>query len=63
MRFCDLDENIVYWYHGIDVQAEQDKVFASEFGDDYDAIPAYEQIYALAGPTQTYRITGDPRIM
>ena len=36
------------------------KVFASEFGDDYDAIPAYEQIYALAGPIQTYRITGDP---
>ena len=37
------------------------KIFTSEFGDDYDAIPAYEQIYALAGPTQTYRITGDPR--
>ena len=38
-------------------------MLASEFGDDYDAIPAYEQIYALAGPTQTYRITGDPRIL
>lgn len=38
------------------------KLFSSEFGDDYDAIPAYEQIYALAGPTQTYRITGDPLI-
>ena len=23
----------------------------------------YEQIYALAGPTQTYRITGDPLIL
>ena len=23
----------------------------------------YEQIYALAGPIQTYRITGDPRIL
>ena len=23
----------------------------------------YEQIYALAGPTQTYRITGDPKIL
>ena len=23
----------------------------------------YEQIYALAGPTQTYRVTGDPRIL
>jgi anti-anti-sigma factor len=38
------------------------KMLSSEFGDDWDAIPAYEQIYALAGPTQTYRITGDPKI-
>ena len=64
MRFYDLDENIIYWYHGIDVHGtREDKVFASEFGDDFDAIPAYEQIYALAGPIQTYRITGDPRIL
>lgn len=63
MRFYDQDENIIYWYHGIDINGErEDKVFASEFGDDFDAIPAYEQIYALAGPIQTYRITGDPRI-
>jgi mannose/cellobiose epimerase-like protein (N-acyl-D-glucosamine 2-epimerase family) len=64
MRFYDMDENIVYWYHGIDVHGDkEDKVFSSEFGDDFDAIPAYEQIYALAGPIQTYRITGDPRIL
>ena len=64
MRFYDLDENIVYWYHGIDVDGRREtKVFASEFGDDFMAIPAYEQIYALAGPIQTYRITGDPRIL
>ena len=64
MRFYDADENIVYWYHGIDVQGRREtKVFASEFGDDYYAIPAYEQIYALAGPIQNYRITGDPRIL
>ncbi|MEA5574979.1 AGE family epimerase/isomerase [Anabaena sp. UHCC 0451] len=64
MRFVDSDEGIVYWYHGIDVKGEkEDKIFASEFGDDYYAIPAYEQIYALAGPIQTYRCTGDPRIM
>lgn len=64
MRFYDTDEHIVYWYHGIDVNGEKEhKVFASEFGDDYDAIPMYEQIYALAGPTQTYRINGDPSIM
>ncbi len=65
MRFVDRDEDIVYWYHGIDVKPDgtEQKIFASEFGDDYQAIPAYEQIYALAGPTQTYRITGDPKIM
>jgi mannose/cellobiose epimerase-like protein (N-acyl-D-glucosamine 2-epimerase family) len=72
MRFVDLDEGIVYWYHGIDVQSDdsaspfglrEHKIFASEFGDDYYAIPAYEQIYALAGPIQTYRVTGDPRIL
>ncbi len=64
MRFVDLDENIIYWYHGIDVDGRREtKIFASEFGDDYDAIPAYEQIYALAGPMQTYRISGDPRIL
>ena len=64
MRFYDKDENIVYWYHGIDVHGSREtKVFSSEFGDDFDAIPAYEQIYALAGPIQTYRITGDPLIL
>jgi mannose/cellobiose epimerase-like protein (N-acyl-D-glucosamine 2-epimerase family) len=64
MRFYDADEEIVYWYHGIDVLGRREhKVFASEYGDDYDAIPAYEQIYALAGPVQTYRVTGDPRIL
>lgn len=64
MRFVDNDDDIVYWYHAIDVQGEKEqKIFASEFGDDYDAIPAYEQIYALAGPIQTYRCTGDRRIL
>jgi hypothetical protein len=64
MRFYDTDEDIAYWYHGIDVKnGRETKVFASEFGDDYDAVPMYEQIYALAGPTQTYRVNGDPAIM
>jgi mannose/cellobiose epimerase-like protein (N-acyl-D-glucosamine 2-epimerase family) len=64
MRFYDVDENIIYWYHGVDVAGRREtKIFASEFGDDFDAIPAYEQIYALAGPIQTYRISGDPRIL
>lgn len=64
MRFVDHDEDVVYWYHGVDVRDRREsKLFASEFGDDYAAIPAYEQIYALVGPTQTYRVTGDPRIL
>jgi anti-anti-sigma factor len=62
-RTVDAAEGIAYWAHGIDISgAKEKKILASEFGDDYDAIPAYEQIYALAGPTQTFRITGDPRI-
>lgn len=64
LRFSDTGEDIVYWYHAIDIKADgkEHKVLASEFGDDYDALPCYEQIYALAGPVQTYRITGDPAI-
>ncbi|MBM9507457.1 AGE family epimerase/isomerase [Actinacidiphila acididurans] len=63
MKIHDAAAGIAYWYHGIDITAAGDrKVLASEFGDDYDAIPMYEQIYALAGPVQTYRVTGDPRI-
>ncbi|TDB64017.1 AGE family epimerase/isomerase [Arundinibacter roseus] len=64
MRFFDQDDDLVYWYHGLKVEGQKEtKLLTSEFGDDYDSIPMYEQIYALAGPTQTYRITGDPRIM
>ncbi|MDF5752074.1 AGE family epimerase/isomerase [Spongiactinospora sp. TRM90649] len=65
MRFVDLPHNVTYWYHGIEVQEgrPEKKLFTSEFSDDYDAIPMYEQIYALAGPTQTYRINGDPGIL
>jgi mannose/cellobiose epimerase-like protein (N-acyl-D-glucosamine 2-epimerase family) len=64
LRFVDTDENVTYWYHAVDIGGRREqKIFASEFGDDYDAIPMYEQIYALAGPTQTMRITGDPEIM
>ncbi len=65
MRFKDKSEGISYWYHAVDIKDDgtEEKILASEFGDDYNAIPCYEQIYALAGPVQTYRITGDPRIL
>ncbi|MFH8386534.1 AGE family epimerase/isomerase [Kitasatospora sp. NPDC018058] len=63
MRVVDPEEDVVYWYHGLSVDGDiEKKLFTSEFADDYDAIPMYEQIYALAGPVQTYRVTGDPRI-
>lgn len=64
MRFYDQDDDLIYWYHGIQIFGDREqKLLTSEFGDDFDSIPMYEQIYALAGPTQTYRITGDPRIL
>lgn len=60
----DSNEDICYWYHAIDIKGSKErKILASEFGDDYDAIPAYEQIYALAGPIQTYRATGSKEIL
>jgi anti-anti-sigma factor len=63
LRDNDSSEGIVYWYHAIEIdEPNEKKILASEFGDDYDAIPAYEQIYALVGPSQVFRITGDPRI-
>lgn len=64
MRGIIEDEDVAYWYHAADIRGDHKRnIFASEFGDDIDAIPAYEQIYALAGPVQTYRVTGDPRIL
>ena len=65
MKFTDTDTGLIYWYHGLKVSkdGEEQKLLVSEFDDDYDCIPAYEQIYALAGPVQTYRLNGDPQIL
>ena len=59
------DESTCFWHHAIDIKEDgtEVKLFASEFDDDKGAIPCYEQIYALAGPTQTYRVTGDMEIL
>jgi anti-anti-sigma factor len=63
LRNVDSGEGVTYWYHAIEInEPNEKKILASEFGDDYQAIPAYEQIYALVGPAQVYRITGDKRI-
>jgi mannose/cellobiose epimerase-like protein (N-acyl-D-glucosamine 2-epimerase family) len=65
-RFCVVDrsQQIAYWYHAIDQLpgGVERKILASESGDDFNAIPCYEQIYALAGITQVYRLTGDPKL-
>ncbi len=63
LRNVDTSEGVTYWYHAIEIdEPNEKKILASEFGDDYQAIPAYEQIYALVGPAQVFRITGDKRI-
>lgn len=38
-------------------------ILGSEFADDLGAISLYEQIYALSGLSQYYRITGDPEVL
>ena len=62
--FVDRTAQIAYWYHALVLSPDGTtrKVFASEFGDDFDAIPCYEQVYALSGLTQVFRITGDPKL-
>src|SRR5262249_56219308 len=46
MRFFDPDENLTYWYHGVQVTGNpEQKLLSSEFGDDGDSRPLYEQIY------------------
>jgi mannose/cellobiose epimerase-like protein (N-acyl-D-glucosamine 2-epimerase family) len=64
LRFVDSDNDVVYWYHGLKRNGiSSEKLLTSEFSDDHDAIPMYEQIYALAGPMQTFRVSGDPAIL
>jgi mannose/cellobiose epimerase-like protein (N-acyl-D-glucosamine 2-epimerase family) len=50
------DGSFVVWAFGY---CRGDKILPSQFGDDFNAIPLYEQIYALAGLTQFYRISND----
>jgi mannose/cellobiose epimerase-like protein (N-acyl-D-glucosamine 2-epimerase family)/anti-anti-sigma regulatory factor len=65
-RHQNKSEGICYWYSQIDIQSDGSvrKYMGSTAGGDEggNAIPCYEQIYALAGPTQTYRITGGDHI-
>lgn len=65
-RHQNKSEGICYWYSQIDIQADGSvrKYMGSTAGGDEggNAIPCYEQIYALAGPTQTWRLTGGEEI-
>lgn len=63
MRIETLDGRYVYWYHAVLEDHADHKVLPSRFGDDYGSIPLYEQIYALAGLTQYYRITNDAEVL
>ena len=63
LRNVDQSEGITYWYHAIEIdEPSEKKILASEFGDDYDAIPAYEQIYALGRPDPDLPDHRRPRI-
>ncbi|MFY1586429.1 AGE family epimerase/isomerase [Micromonospora sp. WMMD734] len=64
LRVVDPERAVTYWQHALDVgPGPRRAVLASEFGDDAGALAAYEQIYALVGLVQTYRVTGDPALL
>ncbi|TDD76828.1 AGE family epimerase/isomerase [Actinomadura rubrisoli] len=59
-RTLSHDGRHCFWAFGRRGTSEGERlIVASEFGDDYGAIPLYEQIYALAGLAQFYRISAD----
>jgi len=60
MRYQSADGRFVYWAHAV---KDGKRVLPSLFSDDAGSIPLYEQIYALAGLTQYYRITGDRAVL
>ena len=66
-RFRNSSEGICYWYSQVNIQEDGSirKLIGSTAGgaEGGMAMPCYEQIYALAGPTQTYRLTGDADVL
>jgi mannose/cellobiose epimerase-like protein (N-acyl-D-glucosamine 2-epimerase family) len=53
-----------FWAHGRRATSAGERLLmASEFPDDAGTIPLYEQIYALAGLAQYYRITADWEVL
>ena len=60
LRIESADGRYVYWLHAL---RDGKPVLASRFPDDEGTIPLYEQIYAIAGLTQYYRVTGDAEVL
>jgi len=63
-RSISHDNRHCFWAYGRRKNADQVVlIMGSENADDYNTIALYEQIYALAGLTQYYRITSDPDVL
>jgi len=66
-RSLSHDGEYCFWAYGRRRNAEGEKgeslIFASQGPDDQGTIPLYEQIYALAGLAQFYRITLDWEVL
>ena len=60
LRVESADGRTVHWLHAL---RDGRPIVASRFSDDEGTIPLYEQIYAIAGLTQYYRVTGDPEVL
>ncbi|MEO5356764.1 MAG: AGE family epimerase/isomerase [Nitrospirae bacterium YQR-1] len=55
-KTISLDGTFVVWHHAVD---RGKKILPSSFNEDSGTIPLYEQIYAIAGMAQYYRLTHD----
>ncbi len=63
-RMLTNDGNHCFWAYGRRREASGERlIVSSENPDDAGAIPLYEQIYALAGLAQYYRITQDWEVL
>ena len=59
-RMTSPDGRYTFWAFGLHGKRQ---IVPSQNGDDFGALPLYEQIYALAGMAQFYRITLDPTVL
>ena len=63
-RSLSHDSRHVFWAYGRRKRLNDTVlIMASEASDDWNSIALYEQIYALAGMTQYYRISNDPAVL